>query len=347
MSISAAHNLDGKVLAGGWTVLGKLPKAASSGGTFSVGYIVKGPKQEDGFLKALDIAAAMGSGDMVSALREMTAAFEFERDLVEKCRLNRMKKVVLPFTSGQVAVDQTPLGMVPYIIFEKATNSVRGLLDDFNDFELAWIFRSLHNTAVGMMELHGNKITHQDLKPSNVLVFEDDIEDICKIGDLGRASDANKKGPFDIQVAGDQRYVPFDLFYQMGDLSDFDRKRSTDLYLLGSMIFNLFCGSPITFAIAAKVERKNITNVFAESLPFIEQAFSDVMNDFEAVLLKKAGKLSSEVLELVKKLCDPDPRQRGEKNLIGTSISQYNLQRCVSKLDLLSGKAEFELKRVL
>jgi len=41
-------------------------------------------------------------------------------------------------------------------------------MDTAQDLELTWIFRTLHNIATGLKQLHGQEIAHQDLKPSSL-----------------------------------------------------------------------------------------------------------------------------------------------------------------------------------
>jgi serine/threonine protein kinase len=60
--------------------------------------------------------------------------------------------------------------------------------------------------ATGLHELHSQRIAHQDLKPSNVLVFS---QREAKNADLGRATLRGQVGPFDeFPVAGDLSYAP-------------------------------------------------------------------------------------------------------------------------------------------
>ena len=62
--------------------------------------------------------------------------------------------------------------------------------------------------AVGLKQLHGIKISHQDLKPSNVLLYNEGF--VSKIGDLGRSLCADIDAPHDngINFPGDFTYAP-------------------------------------------------------------------------------------------------------------------------------------------
>ena len=58
-----------------------------------------------------------------------------------------------------------------YIVFELASGDIRAEIERLPNFDLAWCLRSLHNATVGVQQLHSKDIAHQDIKPSNVLVF--------------------------------------------------------------------------------------------------------------------------------------------------------------------------------
>ena len=54
---------------------------------------------------------------------------------------------------------------MPYIILELADGDVRHRLRKV-DRQTAWALRALHHTATGLMQLHSQRIAHQDLRPS-------------------------------------------------------------------------------------------------------------------------------------------------------------------------------------
>src|SRR5205823_2049082 len=67
---------------------------------------------------------------------------------------------------------------------------------------------SLHHIATGLYQLHSAEVAHQDLKPSNILVFEGSTS---KIADLGCASVKGVASPRDSAAfAGDRTYAPTD-----------------------------------------------------------------------------------------------------------------------------------------
>lgn len=171
----AAHSLLGLTLKNGWLVTNKVqPKEGATGGFFSVCYNV----EKDGelaFLKALNFKAffQMNEGSsIVSILSELTSAFQFERDLSMRCRSNRLSKVSMILDDGEEFLKGFTIPNVPYLIFKMSDGDVRSHMNFRTNVETVWKLKSLHNVAVGLTQLHGVKIGHQDLKPSNILIRE-------------------------------------------------------------------------------------------------------------------------------------------------------------------------------
>ena len=101
-----AELLLGKTLDEGWRVIEKLPLLpTATGGIFSVGYVVQALDGTRGFLKALDFTKAIGATDPAEAMKSVTAAFLFERDVLERCKNSRMDRVVLAIAEGKTNVD--------------------------------------------------------------------------------------------------------------------------------------------------------------------------------------------------------------------------------------------------
>ena len=169
-----------------WRVVAKDDLSDSTGGSFSVGYIVADRSDKQAFLKALDFSEAMKGPNPTLVLQSLTSAYNYEKRLLDACRGRKLDRVAVSIDDGVIPVgDLHPSLPVPYLIFERARGDVRSQLDVGNRFELAFCLRTLHHCATGIQQLHGLTIAHQDLKPSNVLVF-DDMD--CRVADLGRSS---------------------------------------------------------------------------------------------------------------------------------------------------------------
>ena len=201
-------SLTSLTLTDGYDVVKRInPLAQATGGHFSEQYIVKKEKKEY-FLKAFDFSSAFHTRDPVQEIHNMTKAFIAERDILEKCKNRKLSKVSLPVASGSIQVPGFVGGgaLVYYLIFEKAKTDVRSQLNNLNNIDMAWCFRSFHSAAIGIQQLHISRVAHQDLKPSNILIFESEEE---RISDLGRASDSViESANDDLSMPGDMGYAP-------------------------------------------------------------------------------------------------------------------------------------------
>ena len=322
---------------------------------FSVPYCVErlddsgSPTGEEAFLKALDYSRA-SEMDMpqVDAVKVFVDAFIWERDLVLQCAARRMSNVIVGLAAGEVTIaGHGPFSAVNYIIFERAEEDVRKRLDRVDPFELAWRMRVLHNVANGLRQLHQVGVMHQDLKPSNVLMF--DKGSVSKVGDLGRASQRDREADHDgCKIPGDPLYAPPELHY--GDVSEniAVRRQASDLYHLGSLVLFMFTKVGTTAALVSRLDEQFRPGVWSESyrqvLPHVREAFDQVAVDLAKAL---PPALADDVVNVFRQLCDPDPLLRGNTMArAGTSV-RYSLERYVTHFDRLARRAEVELRAVL
>lgn len=350
-AVNPAEQLKGLVLVNGWRVKKKhTPSTGATGGTFSVGYVVEGPSGERGFLKAFDFFSRISDwADPARELPPLLDAYNFERDLLALCNGKRLKRVVRALDSGAVTVSTDPqLGavcVVQYLIFELAEGDVRKQLDFTNRFDLAWATRALHHIAGGLNQLHRLGAVHQDLKPSNVLMFEKRTSN--KISDLGRAAVRGQSSPhYDQSPAGDPEYAPPEYWYGEQPADWHSRRAGCDAYLLGSMIVFFFSQTSMTALLKAFLEPQFRPDSWGDSypqlLPHLYHAFEQALDAFSKQV---PPQLRSEIVEMVRQLCDPDPSNRGhplDRRMLGNKSS---LERYVSKFDLLASKLETGMLR--
>ncbi|HEY0869603.1 MAG TPA: hypothetical protein VGD55_04340, partial [Acidothermaceae bacterium] len=176
---SAAESLTGITLKGGWEVLGRTDTFDDrSGGVFSVGYIVRNTSGQMAFCKALDYSAAFADDveDTEEELRRLTDAFLFERDVADRCRERKLDRVVRALDHGRVRVPGHAYGWVSYLLFEKAHGDARDALDGAlevgDQYDTA--LRRSHDCAIALTQLHGIGVSHQDVKPANLMGWKDD-----------------------------------------------------------------------------------------------------------------------------------------------------------------------------
>ena len=343
-TLTPARLLVGRTLNNGWTVDTSIVRPPSAtGGTFSASYFVS-RKGQRAFLKAMDYTAALGAPDPARALAAMTAAYNFERDLLEKCKVRRLSRIVrvleagtLPSTTGDAA------GVVQYLIFELAAGDLRFFVKIDTDLEVAWTLRMMHHVVAALRQLHAAGIAHQDVKPSNVLVFESRHP---KLADLGRASDRYGQSPFDdLECAGDRTYAPPELLY--GEISNdwSSRRLACDLYLLGSIIVFFCAGVSMTHLLMARIAKNhhysNWGGTYREVLPYLAHEFSQLVQEFRSAYVSR---FPSQLVDAIGQLCNPDPTLRCHPANLLSESNRYSLERYVSLFDRLAGRAEYALR---
>jgi serine/threonine protein kinase len=348
MNNSAAHNLLGISLKSGWEVFEKITKTANSTGAFfSVCYKAKKDEQTC-FLKAFDFAKFQQlSGDgrqVVDIIADMTTAYKYERDLSEHCRNRHVTKVAFVIDSGEEFLNTYAIGIVPYLIFELADGDVRSKLNFSEKLDFAWKLRSLHDIAVGLQQLHNVNVSHQDLKPSNILLFNQN----SKLGDLGRSMCKDMESQYNKMIySGDLNYLPPEMMYRYYEKDWTKRVFATDCYLLGSMIVFYFAGISMSALLCKHIPQTHRHDywrgTFDEIKPYLTEAFTKAIEEFRASIFDEYFK--KELSQIIEQLCFPFPEQRGHpKNVSNRLCSNYNLERFITKLDVLKRKAELKIK---
>lgn len=328
----AAAKLEGLTLDGGWKVVKLLtPTYNGTGGNFCYSYRVSKPSGECAHLKALDFSGALASKDPARRLQELTEAFNHERDLLDICREGRLTKIIQIITDGSVTIP-TPIGdqRVQYIISEEAREGdIRRFLDNTDIISDLWRINCLHNVSVGIKQLHAKGIAHQDIKPSNVLVFE---HYLAKIGDLGRASRAGKTVAHDhFTIAADPNYAPPEQLYRSVH-DDFEiRRKGTDAYHLGSLISFLFLGINANALLLSDLEKSFHPGVWPEPfekvIPALELAFAE---NLEKLRESMSSSFAEEICTAFYYLCQPNPFKRGHPAERASMSSNFEMRRFIS-----------------
>ena len=186
-----------------------------------------------------------------------------------------------------------------------------------------------------MRQLNLARIAHQDLKPSNVLVF---AEEGSKIADLGRAWHGFRFSPYDeMACAGDQTYAAPELLYGYTSTNDIERRYGNDFYLAGSMILFLFTGLRATALLLAKLapahHPSRWNGDYHEVLPYLQHAFDEVLQDVQNSV--DSPLLGIELRSVLSQMCHPDIAKRGDKGFQSKYGSRFDYQRLISQFDRL------------
>jgi serine/threonine protein kinase len=349
MKDSAAHNLLGLTLKSGWKVTEKITKTANSTGAFFSVCYKAGKDGQTCFLKAFDFAKfqqiSQTGKQVVDIIADMTTAYKYERDLSEHCKNRHVTKVAFVIDSGEEYLNTYTFGIVPYLIFELADGDIRNRIDFSNKLDFAWKLHSLHDIAVGLQQLHNVNVSHQDLKPSNILIFNQN----SKLGDLGRSMCKDIESEYNkMQYSGDWNYAPPEMMYKYYDSDWNKRVFATDCYLLGSMIVYYFAGISMSALLVNYLPETlrwdKWKGTFDDIKPYLVEAFSNAITEFKGSIDDEYFK--NEISQVVKQLCFPFPEQRGHpKNITNKLGSNFNLERFITKLDVLTKRAELKIKR--
>jgi eukaryotic-like serine/threonine-protein kinase len=343
---SAAACLQGLSLSTGWTVKGHVRRSKyATGGTFSQSYLVEKDGRK-GFLKAFDFSDAFEAGeDTIAILNALTSAYEHERDVLQICKDRRLSRVVIAIEHGNVQVPNIAGmdGRVFYLIFEMADGDVRGQVAGSQRFDTLWSMRALKDVCLGLWQVHGQMIAHQDMKPSNVLVYAG--EEAFRIADFGRSSRKGYRIWYDeFPVAGDKNYAPPELLYGFTHSEFANRRFGCDLYMLGNLAAFMFAGVNVTASLFARLDPQfhysEWCGPYEQVIPYLRSAFTLVLEDLKEQL---DPAVREDVVPLVSQLSNPDLSQRGDSKSIGR-INQYSLERYVSRLDLLCKKLSVRLR---
>lgn len=350
--VNPAQNLTGRTILEEWLVEKpiNLHENGSTGGNFCIPYEVRSTKTgQKAFLKVLDVVKAIqrygneGIG-VAETLGRIANAHLFESQLMEACKEKRLKRVVRALAYGELPLEISPLGNVgfPFLIFELADGDTHKILQTASNLDLAWWFSTLHQAAVGIQQLHGIDIVHQDVKPSNVVFFG---VDNAKLADLGRAARKGVGSPNDNRAA-DPSYAPPEYYYGYYPSDWGERFLAMDLYLLGNLAFTGVTGLSMTTALFSHLPPAflptNHRSNYHDALPALVHALAEVLQKTRPEVPSSLGDL---FLSTIEQLCHPDPSKRGHpKNHQMVPGSKFSVERFISAFHRMAVIAEMELR---
>jgi serine/threonine protein kinase len=197
-----------------------------------------------------------------------------------------------------------------------------------------------------MKQLHIVSISHQDLKPSNVFIFNDRTS---KIGDLGRSQCLDIASPHSVEhFTGDNNYAPPEVWFGH-QISDWhERSYSVDCYLLGSMITFYLTGLNMNSLMSQNTSQDledyfENGETFIATLPYLVETYERAFLMFEELIKDLHIPEKSELVQVVRILCNPIPQQRIHPSNRLVKGNKYDLQIFISILNRIARKAELSI----
>lgn len=348
------QTLKGKKTGSDWEVIESLTApisiraAPSQSHVYSVRNVASG---EIAFLKVADIDMFGSDESMLVRLKAVLMHHEFEAHVSDHCRGNNMDHVCLAIDHGEamIEVDGTREAVF-YLIFEMADGDIRDQIFTAAQWTVQRKFQLLHQVAVGLSQLHAVKVSHNDMKPPNVLAYAGEH----KVADLGQATKEDKVAPHDwTAIVGDPRYAPPEALYttdgEPGTRLIANRLRqSGDLYLLGSLVYFLFSGRMMTPAVLERMYSVHLPatvdggwrGTYEEVKPFWRAAFTEEIDEFRELNSQQNAiepKILEQLITILTQLCEADPEARGNPldRVRGLGMT-FSLQRFIAAFERLS-----------
>lgn len=335
-----AARLEGKTI-DRWEVVKKRIKTTDDhSGAFSSCYEVRNVDNGQlGFLKAINYQYALNLlGRSAESLQSLTENYNYEKELLEFCKDKKMSRIVTAIAHGEYREAGEPLP-VPYLVFEIATGSLKSVIPQ-KRIDLAWQLGTIHGFLVGLSQLHQEKIVHQDIKPSNILVFG---HSMSKLGDLGNATKFDKRSPLWDKDGhcGDMYYAPIELLYGYYSQNWNARRLGADFFMTGGIITYMITDSNFLSLLVRNIPDTyhylNFGGTFDEVKPHLIDAYNKTLDEIKNRIDMS---IREDLFDIIAQLTHPVPEQRGIPKGLRTSLSQYSLHRYISIVDRLAKKVE-------
>lgn len=357
-TIFASSDLVGKSI-NGWKVIRQLPNNDLSS-LYSRFFDVE-KNDENAIMKVIDNERCI-TGDKEEGLsrnalmsRE-TTAFNYETKIAEACAGQHMGNVIRYIESGEIELDGYPIPTITYIVYEQS----EGKIGEFLTFSSKVVFAadlkmlieklwSLHQVAKGVRQLHTHFIAHHNITPYSIEVFESNGKHKLSGLHTSRSQQENLHSPDHYRLFnGDFTYAPPEAFFAYKISDEMMAYYQIDIYMLGNMIVYYLTGLNMTallnYHLPYSLKEMASHNANYEAvLPEITNAFNLVLSSLKSSV--SIEELQQPILELIECLCNPDPERRGYPGTFNTPRANADLQRVITRLNVLYNIAEFKLAK--
>lgn len=295
-----------------------------------------------------------GARDHLSLIAREANAFDFEMELAKECAENHMSNVVRYIESGSLEMSGYVVKTVSYIIYEYSDGKIGDVLTFSSkaDFvaDLGLLvdkLKSLHQVTKGVKQLHTNLIAHHNITPQSIEVFKNNTQ--WKIGGLqkSRTRKETLQSPSSFRLFdGDYTYAPPEAIFGYKLSEEMSTYYQVDTYMLGNLIVYYLSAMNVTTLINRKLScsMKELASkgaTYLEVLPDIIKAFNEVLDTIRGSIQDE--ELREPIIQIIKGLCHPDPDKRGYPGGFTRTQANADLQRVLTKLDVLYRRARLIL----
>jgi eukaryotic-like serine/threonine-protein kinase len=202
--------------------------------------------------------------------------------------------------------------------------------------------------ALGIHQMHLAHVAHRDCKAENCLVFLRTQSHVdVKVSDLGRSRDlrqAAAAGPREYQWGrGDPSFAPPEMLWMLGTDTP-ECHLQADLYGIGSVLYEIATGQGLTAMSlgsavpymhrAATLTLDQRRASYATELPNLRIAIDTALAMMDSEV---PTYLRPNLLQLLRRLCDPDPIRRIKSiRAGGRLIPAPDLQWLLREVDIMS-----------
>ena len=282
--------------------------------------------------------------------------------------LHRATHVVTLVHAGTDTVLVMPVGRgvavplsVRYLVLELADASLDELLVRRDQLSFAGKLGLFRDVAHGVHQMHLAGVVHRDIKAENGLLFTQPNRTVVKLADLGRSKRLSEPPRFlaedYISGRGDVRFAPPEVLWGHVGWDEASLRRA-DLYLVGSVLYELVVGQSITtMALGAGTALQIARWAHATSTTERKAEYEDKLKeiaaryDFAFALFANEvppivrGKVVDHQLltygapELVRQLCNPDPALREDHER--GRIAEQGLGWVLRKIDIFDKRLDY------
>ena len=236
---------------------------------------------------------------------------------------------------------------VGFHVLELADGALSARLTNRQGLDWHKKMRIFRDAVMGVHQMHEKRIAHRDVKASNVLLFGAHKRmPTAKVSDLGRSRDLGRSPRFPAAAytsgRGDLSFAPPEYIWNLATGADQATLRRADIYLLGSVLFEIATGVGITSATLPEWKF-----VLASTAQLDQQsreasfraAGRDMASSHEIALGMLADEVPREIEEpvvnLVRQMCDPDPARREHRFHKERRNPVWGLQWVIRRVDII------------